>query len=65
MKYCKKCVYPFVGVNLHFSDDGICSSCKTADKFNNLSKEFWEEGLNEINETLKDTISLAKKLGKI
>ena len=43
MKYCKKCVYPFVGVNLHFSDDGICSSCKTADKFNNLSKEFWEE----------------------
>jgi len=29
------------------------------------SKEFWEEGLNEINETLKDTISLAKKLGKI
>ena len=29
------------------------------------SEEFWEEGLNEINETLKETISLAKKLGKI
>ncbi len=29
------------------------------------SAEFWEEGLNEINETLKETISLAKKLGKI
>ena len=28
MNYCKKCVYPFVGVNLHFDDDGICSSCK-------------------------------------
>ena len=27
MSYCKRCVYPAIGVNLDFDDDGICSSC--------------------------------------
>jgi len=32
---------------------------------NIYSEEFWKEGLNEINDTLEETILLAKKLGKI
>ena len=54
MKYCKKCVYPFVGVNLHFDDDGICSSCKTADKFNSLSKSFWEERKKKFDKIINE-----------
>lgn len=41
MKYCKNCVYPSVAVNLNF-DNELCTSCVTFDKFNNISKEFWE-----------------------
>lgn len=41
MKYCKNCVYPSVAVNLNF-DNELCTSCITFDKFNNISKEFWE-----------------------
>jgi N-acetyl sugar amidotransferase len=43
MIYCKKCVYPIISVNLEMGDDGICSSCKTFDKFNSLTSEDWKE----------------------
>ena len=43
MIYCKKCVYPIISVNLEMGDDGICSSCKTFDKFNFLTSEDWKE----------------------
>ena len=43
MIYCKKCVYPIIAVNLEIGDDGICSSCKTFNKFNSLTSEDWKE----------------------
>ena len=43
MIYCKKCVYPVIAVNLEIGNDGICSSCKTFDKFNSLTLEDWKE----------------------
>lgn len=30
-------------VNLNFDESGICTSCKTAEAFENLSTEFWEK----------------------
>ena len=41
MKYCKSCVYPFVTVNLHVNDDGICSSCRSFEAFEKLPVDFW------------------------
>ena len=41
MNYCKSCVYPFKAVNLNISDQGVCSACITAKKFEELSDEFW------------------------
>ena len=41
MKFCKKCVYPLSAVNLSIDEDGICSSCKNFDKFNEISEEKW------------------------
>ncbi len=41
MSYCTKCTYPFVAVNLQVDDDGICSSCRTAEQFELLTPEFW------------------------
>src|SRR3982751_6298302 len=42
MKYCKRCVYPFVAVNLNVDDDGICSACRTFEQFEELAPEFWD-----------------------
>ena len=56
MQYCKKCVYPFITVNLLVDDDGICSSCKTFDKVESLSDDFWkirEQKFEEIVEEIK------------
>ena len=44
MQYCKKCVYPFVSVNLYSDNkDDICSSCKTFKKFSNIDDTFWKQ----------------------
>ncbi len=42
MKYCKRCVYPIVAVNLEINEDGICSSCKTFELFNKISIDNWK-----------------------
>jgi N-acetyl sugar amidotransferase len=42
MNYCKRCVYPYATVNLHVDEEGICASCRTFEKFEQLSPEFWE-----------------------
>lgn len=42
MNYCRKCVYPFATVNIHVDDDGVCSACKTAIKFEELDQDFWK-----------------------
>ena len=39
--YCKRCVYPTSTVNLHVDEEGICSSCRTAESFDALTEEFW------------------------
>ncbi|MEI6871826.1 MAG: N-acetyl sugar amidotransferase [Verrucomicrobiota bacterium] len=43
MKYCKRCVYPFVAVNLDVDEEGICSACRTFEQFEVLTPEFWAE----------------------
>jgi N-acetyl sugar amidotransferase len=53
LKYCKKCVYPFNAVNLHVDEEGICSSCKTAEAFNNLTPEFWSHRKEKFENLIK------------
>ena len=43
MKYCKRCVYPEIAVNLYIDDEGVCSSCRVSEKFEKLTPEFWEK----------------------
>ncbi len=42
MKYCSRCVYPQVSVNLHLNEEGVCSSCLTFEKFEKLDPSFWD-----------------------
>lgn len=41
--YCSRCVYPSNAVNLTLDSNGICSSCRTFEKFNELSEFFWKK----------------------
>ena len=55
MQYCKKCVYPFVSVNLYSdSNDGICSSCKTFKKFSDFDETFWEQRKKIFEDIVND-----------
>ncbi len=42
MRYCSRCVYPQISVNLSLDEEGVCSSCRTFEKFDALTPEFWE-----------------------
>ena len=46
MSYCNRCTYPFATVNLYVDDDGVCSACKTAEGFKNLTPDFWIQRKN-------------------
>lgn len=41
--YCTNCVYPVNAVNLNLDEHGVCTSCKTAESFEELSSDFWVE----------------------
>jgi len=56
MKYCKKCVYPFVTVNLGIGDDEICTSCKTFKKTHSLSENFWKQREIKFSKIVQDTV---------
>lgn len=57
MKYCTKCTYPMMSVNLHIDEDGVCSACRVAEKFEELKPEFWEQKKNRFEKIVKDIIS--------
>ena len=43
MIYCTRCVYPQVSVNVMLDDEGICSSCRVEEEFQQLTPEFWSK----------------------
>jgi len=55
MKYCRKCVYPFATVNLHVDDDGVCSSCKTFEAFEEIPDHFWDKRKERLKKLIKET----------
>jgi N-acetyl sugar amidotransferase len=61
MQYCKRCVYPFIAVNLRIDAEGICSACRVAEQFDMLTEEFWVKRRKLFEETTQKII--AKKKG--
>ena len=48
MKYCSKCTYPIVAVNLTMSDENVCSGCITHDEKLEIDWESREEEFKEL-----------------
>lgn len=40
MRWCKKCVYPEISVNISFDEEGVCSGCRVAEE---RAKINWKE----------------------
>jgi len=55
MKYCKRCVYPEVAAHIHFDEEGICSSCRVAEKTEALTPEFWKEREKRFEKIIAET----------
>jgi N-acetyl sugar amidotransferase len=53
IRYCQRCVYPEVAVNVVFDDEGICSGCRVAEEFNKLTPEFWTGRRAKFEEILE------------
>ncbi|HRE40708.1 MAG TPA: N-acetyl sugar amidotransferase [Ignavibacteria bacterium] len=53
MRYCTKCVYPMVSVNLDIDDDGVCSSCRTFELFEELNSDFWDKRKKKFDEIIE------------
>ena len=53
MKYCKSCVCPISAVNLRLDEEGVCSSCRTFDKFTQITDEEWKERRQRLESVLE------------
>lgn len=55
MKYCSRCVYPFVAAHLSVDNEGVCSSCRVAEKVAALTPEFWNERKKRFELIIEET----------
>lgn len=53
MRYCKRCVYPEIAVNLDVDDEGICSACRVFEEMEELPDTLWEQRKNKLIEILE------------
>lgn len=56
MKYCTRCVYPVVAAHLHVDEEGVCSSCRVAEKVAQLTPEFWAHRKKRFEKVLEETL---------
>ena len=61
MRFCRRCVYPEISVNLSVDEDGICSGCKGYDMFQALTADDWARRRRRLDgifgETLRNNTS--------
>jgi N-acetyl sugar amidotransferase len=60
MQYCKRCVYPFIAVNLRTDAEGVCSACRVAEEFDKLTDDFWAKRKKLFEQTIEKIISKKK-----
>lgn len=63
MRYCSRCVYPQVSVNLHLDDEGVCTACRAHEQFSALTPDFWHKRKLRFEKLLEEILSKAKKKG--
>lgn len=60
MRYCKRCVYPEISVNMCFDEQGICSACRVFEKLTSLSETFWKERKKRFDKIVEEVLATDK-----
>ncbi len=56
MRYCARCVYPEIAVNLDLDEEGVCSACRAHEAYDELSEEFWAQRRKKFEQVLEETL---------
>lgn len=56
MRYCKRCVYPQIAVNLHVDDDGVCSSCRAFEAAEQMTEARWADRRKRFDKIVEETL---------
>ena len=54
MIYCKKCVYPQISVLLNIDEDGVCSACKSHEKFDQIDNNTWKKKEEQFKKIINE-----------
>lgn len=54
VQYCQRCVYPTLAVNLSLDDEGVCTSCRTFEAFEQLTPDFWDRRRQRFERTVEE-----------
>jgi len=57
MRYCNRCTYPEIAVNLQFDDDDICTSCRVFEQFEALDDELWKKRENKLHQLVEQMVA--------
>ena len=57
MIYCKKCVYPQISVLLNIDEDGVCSACKSHEKFDQIDNNTWKKKEEQFKKIINENKS--------
>jgi N-acetyl sugar amidotransferase len=55
--YCARCVYSSATVNLDIDEEGVCSSCRAAERVAALTPEFWARRRQSFEQILEASVN--------
>lgn len=56
MRWCQRCVYPEVTVNLGLDEEGICTACRASEKLEALTSKFWDKRRKKFEQILEENL---------
>ncbi len=56
MRYCARCVYPEIAVNLDVDEEGVCSACRAHEVYDELGEEFWAQRRKKFEQILEENL---------
>lgn len=56
MRYCSRCTYPEIAVNLQFDEEGVCTSCRVHEEFEALDESLWAKRKAKLAELIQQAV---------
>lgn len=56
MRYCSRCTYPEIAVNLQFDDNDVCTSCQVFEQFEAIDPEIWKKREQKLHQLIEEMV---------